>query len=357
MAIVQAFPHRSRSTRRTNTAPPALRALPDPPAVVKAGFAMAPTVFHEPWLLEITSRGAFQLAQVHDGGRVVGLLPYTLSRRHGLRVSVMPQLTHVLGPAIDEGGGSSNTRWLRRLGILDELLSKLPRVALFSQTCHPYTADVLGFQGRGFDTAVQFTAEINPLPPEALWKGMRDKTRNVIRRTEERATVTVGQDPAEFRSFYGANLANTGKREYFELDSIVPLHQAAQARDQGQILEIRTAEGRLAAAAFFVWDAQRMWYLLSTRDPKQADNGAVSCLIWHGMQEASRRGLVFDFDGVSSTGSARFFAGFGAHLKPRFIVHRTSPFYAFGKSLGVLLRGWSNRNHFTAPCMLGLVNF
>jgi hypothetical protein len=59
--------------------------------------------------------------------------------------------------------------------------------------------------------------------------------------------------------------------------------------------------------------------------------------------------LIFDFDGVASHGAARFFAGFGAALKPRYAVYRASPAYAFAGSLAVLLRGRSNRNHFAAP--------
>jgi hypothetical protein len=261
----------------------------------------------------------------------------------------MPQLTHLLGPAIDEGSGSSNTRWLRRLDILKELIGQLPRVGLFSQTCHPDTLDVLGFQAAGFDTSLQFSAEIHPAPEDAMWRGMRDKTRNVIRRAAERAQTRELADPVEFTRFYADNLARAGTRSYFDLSRVAPLFQAAHARGQARILAVDDPSGQKAAAVLYVWDERRMWYLLSSRDPRFTDNGAVSSLIWEGIKEAARRGLIFDFDGVSSNGSARFFAGFGATLRPRYVVHRTSPGFAVADSLLACLRGRWARNHFTGP--------
>jgi hypothetical protein len=307
---------------------------------------LTPSIFHERWWLEIASRGRFQAAEIQNQGRLVGWLPYVVTRRHMFRVCVMPQLTHLLGPAIDEGSGSSNTRWLRRLDVLKELIGQLPDVGLFSQTCHPDTPDVLGFQAAGFDASLQFSAETPPAPEDALWRAMRDKTRNVIRRAAERGQAQVMTDPGEFARFYADNLARADTHSYFELDLVPPLFEAGHARGQARLLAVRNRSQDVIAAVLYVWDDRRMWYLMSSRDPRFPDNGAVSLLIWEGMKDAARRGLTFDFHGVASNGSARFYAGFGAALKPRYWVHRSSASYALAHNLAVLLRGRSNRNHF-----------
>jgi hypothetical protein len=310
---------------------------------------LTPTIFHERWWLDAVSDGDMQTAELRSNGRLIAWMPYRLSRRRGFAVSVMPDLTHLLGPAIDEGRGSSNNRWLHRLEAVGELIRQLPPLGLFSQTCHPDTSDVLGFQAQGFDSFVQFSAEVEPAAQDATWRRMRDKTRNVIRRAQERGNVDPIDDPGEFERFYSANLARFGERSYFDLRRITPLFNAARRSDQARILGVRNARRELVAAVFYVWDRRRMWYLLSTRDANVPDNGAVSLLIWEGIQEASRRGLVFDFDGIASEGAARFFAGFGAVIRPRYAIYRMSPSFAATRSLAAMARGGWKRNHFTAP--------
>lgn len=305
-----------------------------------------PTLFHEPWWLNIVGRGSYEEAQVINDGRVIGRLPYLLTRRHFSRVSVMPQLTHVLGPAIDEGKGSINTRMLRRLDVMKDLAGQLPRLAHFRQVCHHDVGDVLAFQGCGYDASVHFSLELAPAPEAQLWAAMRDKTRNVVRRSLERSAVEELIDPQEFSRFYQRNLGLAGAHSYFDLGLIAPLFDACRRRDCGRMLAVRDATGDLGAAVFYIWDRSRLWYFMSTRDRGSKDNGAVSLLLWHAIREAAGRGLTFDFDGVSSEGSSRFYAGFGAAISPRYAIHRSSAVYRLADNLKALLRP-GNRNHFT----------
>lgn len=321
---------------------------PQPQAQAQAD-PILPTIFHERWWLDAVTAGRWEAAEVRQGGRCVGWMPYVVGRHRGFRVSVMPPLAHLLGPAIDAGSGTGNTRWLRRLGILEDLVAQLPPLALFSQTCHPDLPDVLGFQALGFESFVQFSAEVPPQPQASTWAALRDKTRNVIRRAQEQAAIETLADPAEFTRFYMDNLARAGGRSYFDVDRIVPLYEAAHARSRARILAARARGGGLVAAVFYVWDARRMWYFLSTRSPQAANNGAVSLLVWEGMRLAGERGLVFDFDGIASAGAARFYSGFGARIRPRFAVYRRSIAYSLFTAALDALRGRSNRNHFTAP--------
>jgi hypothetical protein len=70
-----------------------------------------------------------------------------------------------------------------------------------------------------------------------------------------------------------------------------------------------------------------MYYLLSTRANDLGDNGSVSLLIWSAIKRAHERGLMFDFDGVSTSGTARFFSGFGGRPQVRTIVEQSSFVY------------------------------
>jgi hypothetical protein len=87
------------------------------------------------------------------------------------------------------------------------------------------------------------------------------------------------------------------------------------------MLAAHDAAGGETAAIFYVWDTDAAYYLLSTRR-EDAHNGAVSLLLWHALRDIAARGLVFDFEGVISSGSALFFTGFGGEVAPRYVVSR-----------------------------------
>jgi hypothetical protein len=50
-------------------------------------------------------------------------------------------------------------------------------------------------------------------------------------------------------------------------------------------------------------------------------------LLWSAIERAHKRGLTFDLDGVSSSGTARFLSNFGGRPKIRMVVQRSGSVY------------------------------
>ncbi len=260
---------------------------------------------------------------VTSGGKQTGRLPFVLAREFGTRVCAAPRLAHFLGPAIDEGDGTNVTRTLRRARIARELIEALPGIDAFYQRFHRGITETIAFQERGFDTGVLFTHEIAPAPEDALWRAMRDKTRNVIRRAQERLTVGELNAAPAFVAFYNANLDHRGAPNHYDPATAIAVCEAALLRRRGRVLVARDEAGAPVAAIFYVWDAIAAYYMLSTRS-RDADNGAVALLLWEAIRDAAERALVFDMDGSSTAGSALFYSGFGGVIRPRYIVSRSS---------------------------------
>ena len=287
---------------------------------------LEPTIFHESWWLELATENRYSVAEVTTGAGVVGRFPYQINLRNRLRFCEMPPMTHFLGPAIDEGEGSSNTRMLKRLAITREPIEKIPAVSSIYVKCHRGITDTIAFQDRGFQTSVQFTHEIAPDTVDGLWKNMRDKTRNVFRRAQEALAVTMVCDPAEFIRLYISALNDKRINSYIDFQICQKLMTAALARGRGKIFATKNSHGALVAAIFCVWDGASYYYLMSTRSA-DAGNGAISLLVWEAIKDAASRGLIFDFDGLASSGSILLYAGFGAAIHPRYIVTWKSPRY------------------------------
>jgi hypothetical protein len=282
----------------------------------------APTIFHEAWWLDIVTAGQWEVVESVRNGKVVGRMPYLRKRRLWFETSRMPMLTHFLGPAIDAGEGSANARLLRRNAITRDLIAQLPDMASFSQKMHRDVSEVIAFQMEGFESSVQFTYELKPAPAADLWRGMRDKTRNAARNAEKTLTVDDRMGAEEFAAFYRSNLAALGRAEFIDMDVVRDLIEAAGLRGCGQVLAARDKDGVAKAAIVCVWDRAVCYYLLSTRSP-DSGNGAVTLLLWSAIQRAAAAGLIFDFDGLGYAGAVLFYTGFGATVRPRYIVSRS----------------------------------
>jgi GNAT acetyltransferase-like protein len=282
---------------------------------------LAPTIFHEEWWLDAATGGRFEVAEVRADGRIVGSFPFHKTKRFGLTTIRTPELTYFLGPAIDEGQGSPNTRFLKRLQITRELIERLPRASWQYVKCHRRVTDVIAFQEAGFRTYVQFTHEIEPRPVAILWKQMRNKTRNVIRRAQERFAVSEWADPFAFLRFYKCNLER--KKQIRELDMSLcgKIIAASLARQRGRILAAHDNHGRIVAANFCAWDETSAFYLLSARGLGSC-NSATSLLLWEAVKQAARRDLTFDFAGLGNTGSILVYSGFTARISSRYVAVR-----------------------------------
>ncbi|WP_244425117.1 GNAT family N-acetyltransferase [Bradyrhizobium sp. STM 3843] len=295
---------------------------------------MESSLFHEPWWLSAATNGQYEEAIVKRDTSIVGRLPYVTTYRGPFRLIRMPALTHILGPAVDAGWGKPQTKLIQRASITRALIDQLPPRSFFYQHIDPSLDDGLAnvdglvFQERKFSVGPQYTFEVDcRLEPSTLWSSMSQKTRQPIRRAEEKYTVQDISDPATFVTFYLANLKARGQRNRVDLANFPALFSECRTRQSGIILGAFDHDSTPIAMTFVVWGHGTMYYLLSTR-ALAADYGAVSLLLWTAMQEAHKLGLVLDLDGVYSSGTARFLSGFGGRLKTRLVIRQSQPPYS-----------------------------
>jgi Acetyltransferase (GNAT) domain len=298
------------------------------------------SLFHESWWLSAATNGCYEESVVKIGNDIVGRLPYVTKRRGPFQFVRMPPFTHILGPVVDAGVGKPQTRLARRLSITRDLIDQLPPHSHFSLCLDPSLdgglaiADGLAFQDRGFNVAPQYTFQIDCRKrPEELWAAMHTKTRQHIRRAEEKCVVRPVDDPQYFIHFYLGNLQASGKVSRLEETSFPALFSESRSRRCGEILGAFASDGSPLAMTFLVWDKTMMYYLLSTRGHEVNDRGSINFLLWSATKKAAQLGLTFDLDGVSTSGTARFLSGFGGDIKTRLVIQRSAMPYRVLQSL------------------------
>ena len=293
--------------------------------------ALKGLLFHEPWWLSAVTDGRYREAIVTQGSEVVGRLPYVTMRRGPFHISRMPPFTHLLGPIVDAGPGKPQTRLARRLSITRSLIDQLPSVTFLTQHFDPSiddglaAADGLAFQDRGFQIAPQYTFEINCRESlDDIWKGMHFKSRQHIRRAEEKFSVCSVDEPKHFVEFYLDNIKLSARTNRIDFECFPALFSECRTRGAGEIIGAFDSNGEPIAMAYLVWGHGVMYYLLSTRAPNNMnDNGSINLLLWTAIKRAHQHGLIFDLDGIYSSGTARFLSGFGGLIKTRLVVRRS----------------------------------
>jgi hypothetical protein len=289
---------------------------------------MRKSIFHEDWWLDALAPGRWREVTCLRGGRVAGRLRFVERREGNAKICEMPQITRFLGPIVVPQSGKTETRIRSVHSIVTELLAQIAGHDHVEMTLDAGFADLVPFLAAGYDVRVHptFLLDCRSQTIDVLWAGLRDKTKNVIRRAREQLTVCQIDDVDLFASFYEANLEGT--ESYFDLSLLAPAFAAASARQQGKIVAAVDRDGVAHAKVFFVWDDTYVHYFLSTRDRSVAHPGAVSLLLWTGIELAHSLGLSFDFDGgLASDARYRFMVAFGGEMANRFDAVRSTAHY------------------------------
>jgi hypothetical protein len=289
---------------------------------------MRKSIFHEDWWLDALAPGRWRELTCERGGRTAGSLRFVERTEGNAKICEMPQITRFLGPVVTPQSGKTETRFRATHSIITDLLKQIAGHDHVEMTLDVGFADLAPFLAAGYEVKVHptFLLDCRSQSRDELWAGLRDKTKNIIRRARERLTIREISDACGFARFYEANL--DGEESYFDLSLLPAAFAAARARQQCKIVTAVDADGAAHAKVFFIWDDKYIHYFLSTRNRNMAHPGAVSLLLWSGIELAHSLGLWFDFDGgINNDARYRFIVAFGGEVANRFDVARSTANY------------------------------
>jgi GNAT acetyltransferase-like protein len=275
------------------------------------------TLFGQPWWLEAVAPGAWGEAQVERDGAVVARLPWTVRRLPVRGIDLVrlgsPRLTPYLAPELHLGDGKPVTQLATEHKLLDGLIEQLPGFDYLSYTFAPSFTNWLPFYWHGCAGTLRTTYVLDDISdPDAVWRGMSDKTRNTIRKAERTLEVVVEPDASRLADAVSSTFGRHDRSTAFEPELLDRVHRAAVAHDAGVVLAAVDADGTSHASQMLVWDEERTYYLVGGSRSELLGSGAQSLLLWDGIKRAAERTPVFDFEGSMIEGVARFFRSFGS---------------------------------------------
>ena len=300
---------------------------------------MTRDIFVAPWWLDATAPGHWGKAEVVRGGTRLAELPYTLWReRLGfMRLGVGP-FSPRMGPVFYLEGAKQATRIARENELVAELVATLPRYDYLSFTMPARVTNWLPFHWLGFHQTTRYSYVLDQIGNGQLaWGEMAEPTRRAIRKAQRQLGMADGDAGALMRLARSTS-DRAGIRMRYGIEQLSAAESAARQRGVGAIRFAVDESGRAHAGAFFVWDSERLYYLIAGADTELRSSGGMSLVIWDGIKLAGSLGLRFDFEGSMIGPIERFFRGFGGTPEPYLHVTHTSRRLAAALSARELLQ-------------------
>jgi lipid II:glycine glycyltransferase (peptidoglycan interpeptide bridge formation enzyme) len=271
-------------------------------------------VFSQPWWLDAVCK-SWDVVISKKGDHIAGAWPYPVEKKIGVAMIRTPKLTPYLGPLVffPHDLKESNIDSYEHDTVAD-LIKQLPTVPVWYLSIQPGLKQAGIFKAQKLTSQVQqtFLLELKE-DEETLLENMKDAVRRNIRIAESEVTVTNSPDNLkDLYKFQKATLAKKGKSLAFSYKDMKVVMDAALANKSTALLVARTADKKIQAIVWSIWDDNTCYYFMGGQNPDTNSYRAMSLLLWTTMKMAKQRGnKIYDLEGSMDEGVERFFRNFG----------------------------------------------
>lgn len=280
-------------------------------------------IFMQDWWMDAVCAGkCWDVLLCYDSnGQIGAAMPYLLRRRIGQSYIVMPQMTQIGGLWIRTDLQQDSAQVQTICQNIAQQLQALDLAYYYQQfPIHSSAVEELSQQGFSIQERVTYRIEdVNDM--DALVASFsKNKKRQLQKAQALHADLTL--NPEDFYRFHVQCLQQQGKQINYVREFLLVLERKTTRLNCGQIIAIRNAEDELLAAAYVVWDAHSMYYLIPCYSEQYKDSGAGALLVLEAIKLAHKKGLAFDFEGSMISGVANHYKQFGSTATTYYSVEK-----------------------------------
>ncbi|MFT4524126.1 MAG: hypothetical protein ACI85F_000267 [Bacteroidia bacterium] len=281
-------------------------------------------IFLRPNWLNATVPGQWDVCLAEKGSNILGAMPYFFKKKMGFRIITMPPLTPFLGPIIFYPEGQKPpTRLSFEKEVLGMLIEQLPETDKYIQYFHPEVKNALPFHWKEFEQSVRYTNVIkNTSNVDACWDGLQGNIRRAIKKAEKEFSLIEMEDPQllhqlKLEEGKARDIGLNYDAAYFDT-----VYQGLKSENGVKLFGLKDTSGNLVSSVLLAFDKTYVYYLAGSVAPSQRQSGALSLLLWNGIQFASEQRLQFNFEGSMKDSIAKYFQSFGGEQIPYFEIKK-----------------------------------
>lgn len=278
-----------------------------------ANFENTNSLFEESWWLDAVTQKKWNLIELKDkNGNVYARFPYCEQEKFGEKKIGKPVLTQTLGIYIKDTGAKTTKKLGREKEILTEIINQLPDNMSHDIYLDSNNQYFLPFYWSGYQITPLISYRINDLSDEKkIWSGFKENIKTDIKKAQKQLEVRDDLSIDDLINIQIKTFERQKRKLPYDPQIVRNIDEVAKKRGQRKLLCAIDQEARIHAAAYFVYDERRCYYLIGGGDPELRNSGAGALLVWEGIKFASTVSKIFDFEGSMVQDIERFFRGFG----------------------------------------------
>jgi Acetyltransferase (GNAT) domain len=284
-------------------------------------------IFSKDWWLDaIVGEDNWDIVLVEKGEQIIASLPYVKKQKLFFDYISMPTLTKMSGIWIKYPNGQ---KYVNKLSfekkVINEIITKLPRVDYFSQNFHHSFTNWLPFYWNGFNQTTRYTYLLEDLTDhDKIFAGFKENIKTDIRKAKKKVKVYTSDSIEEFFEINKKTFDRQNIKIPYNLSLLKKIDTICKKNNCRKIFFASDEEQNIHSAVYIIWDSQSAYYLMGGGDPLYRNSGATSLLLWETIKFSSTVTKSFDFEGSMIHSIERFFSGFGAVQKPFFKIYKTN---------------------------------
>ncbi len=259
-----------------------------------------------------------------QGGIVVAFMPFVIQRNKGFRMIVPEPLIPYQGIWIFYPKDLTNFAKLRfEKKIIQNIISKLPKVDYFEQQFHPQFSNWLPFYWVNYKQTNRYTYVLKDISNlDRVYNSFNRTTRNAINRAKKKLHVVVSRNVELFYQFKLDDYRKKGMTYDVSLYTLKKVIGFSFDTNSGEIIVALDEDGIVYSMLFYIWDEQCAYYVAGVSNCEIKDSSAMSLLLWEAIQRSSSKTKVFDFEGSMVHSIEKFFRGFGCEQTTYFQISK-----------------------------------
>ena len=211
----------------------------------------------------------------------------------------------------------------------------------------PSITDIRHFLWTGWKSSVNYTYEIDLSNIKYLWEKIdKDAKYEINKAKKSNVEVSESNDIDEFLVLYEKTFLKQNLKMPLNKDFLKEMFEILSRKNKCRLYLAKTKENEIISGALTTWDDKKSYYLLAASDPV-AKLGANYLLLWHIIEDMSRKFNKMDLVGANIPNIIKFKREFATKLVSYYVVEKYSSFFV--KVLDKLYR------KITSPSLLRVI--
>ncbi|SOC38411.1 GNAT family N-acetyltransferase [Ureibacillus acetophenoni] len=277
-------------------------------------------LFSKGWWMDAVCPDEWNVILIEENERINAALPYYLKQEIGLKAIQKAPLTQNQKVWIRFPEEQKYEKKLSyEMKMLNAVIEKIEQMNLtkYQQYLHYSLTNWLPFFWKGYSQTTRYTYVIyDTSNMEQLYNNLNSNVRKLIRKAKKLVQVKENLSIGEFFDLNRMTFERHNMAIPYSFEIVSRIDQQCKERNARKILYCVDENDKIHAAAYFVWDEESVYYLMSGSVPEFRHSQSLTLLLYEGIKLAHKLGKKFDFEGSMKKNIEHHFRQFGAMQVP-----------------------------------------